>query len=254
VARILASAPLNISFRRNLVGANLRDWHKIVASLHDVDLQGERDTFVWALHSLGIFSVKLMYAALINNGVRVSQDIWQIKIPTRIKVFLWYLKRGVVLTKDNLAKRNWLETQDVCSVILLKLFTTSFSNVFMLNSCGVRYTCCLELHLLLVQMIFFVNWSKRGSNTHNSLLLMAATALVWTIWITRNEVFFDKCRPKTFLQVLFRGTHWLRQWARLQRCEVLKDQLLLAGQFLETSALHFFRSNGWLSTRFFGLS
>jgi len=32
----------------------------------------------------------------------MSQDKWQIKIPTRIKVFLWYLKRGVILTKDNL--------------------------------------------------------------------------------------------------------------------------------------------------------
>ena len=50
VARVLASVPLNISFCRNLVGRNLRDWHRIVASLHDVYLQGERDTFVWAMH------------------------------------------------------------------------------------------------------------------------------------------------------------------------------------------------------------
>jgi hypothetical protein len=107
VARVLASAPLNIPFRRNLEGVILRDWHRIAASLHDVDLQGERDTFVWALHSSGIFSIKSMYATLINNGVRVSQEIWQIKIPARIKVCLWYLKRGVILIKDNLAKRNW---------------------------------------------------------------------------------------------------------------------------------------------------
>ena len=99
----------------------------------------------------------------------------------------------------------------------------------------------------------FVNWSKAGGNIHNLLLLTAASALCWTIWITRNEVVFDKCRPKTFLQVLFRGTHWLRQWARLQRHDDLRDQLTLAGQHLETSALHFFSSNGWLSSRFIGL-
>ena len=104
VATVLASIPLNISFRRNLGGRNLRDWHRIVASLQDVNLQGERDVFVWALHSSGTFSVKSMYAALINNRVRVSQDLWQIKIPSRIKIFLWYLKRGVILTKDNLAR------------------------------------------------------------------------------------------------------------------------------------------------------
>ena len=29
-------------------------------------------------------------------------------------VFMWYLKRGVLLTKDNLARRNWTES-GVCS-------------------------------------------------------------------------------------------------------------------------------------------
>ena len=109
VATVIASVPLNISFCRNLVGTNLRDWHRIVASLPDVNLQGERDAFVWGLHLSGRYSVKSMNAALINNVVKVSQDLWQIKIPTRIKIFLWYLKRGVVLTKDNLAltKLEW---------------------------------------------------------------------------------------------------------------------------------------------------
>ena len=114
VAKVLASVPLNISFRRNLAGRNLRDWHRIVASLQDVNLQEERDVFIWTLHSSGSFSVKSLYAALINNGVRVSQDLWQIKIPTRIKIFLWYLKRGVILTKDNLAHHNWNGDKRCC--------------------------------------------------------------------------------------------------------------------------------------------
>ena len=46
VARVLASVPLNISFRRNLVSRNLRDWLRIVASIQDVNLAGERDIFV----------------------------------------------------------------------------------------------------------------------------------------------------------------------------------------------------------------
>jgi len=41
-------------------------------------------------------------------------------------------------------------------------------------------------------------------------MLVAAAALIWAIWLTRNEVIFEKARSKTFLQVLFRGTHWLR--------------------------------------------
>jgi hypothetical protein len=44
----------------------------------------------------------------------------------------------------------------------------------------------------------FVNWSKAGGNVHNLLLLTAASALCWTIWITRNDGVFDKCRPNFF--------------------------------------------------------
>jgi len=98
----------------------------------------------------------------------------------------------------------------------------------------------------------FIRWSKLLNKKYNSLLLTAASALCWAVWITRNEVVFDKCRPKSFLQVLFRGTHWLRQWARLQRHDDLRDQLTLAAQHLESSALQFFGSNGWLSTRHIG--
>jgi hypothetical protein len=98
----------------------------------------------------------------------------------------------------------------------------------------------------------FLVWSKIGHKKYNSLLLTAAAALCWTIWLTRNEVIFDKCRPKTFLQVLFRRTYWLRQWAGLQRHDDQRDQLIQVGQFLETPALQFFSSIGWLSSRYIG--
>jgi hypothetical protein len=52
-----------------------------------------------------------MYNALILPDVpidKISIDkLWKLKIPLRIKVFGWYLHKGVVLVKDNLAKRNW---------------------------------------------------------------------------------------------------------------------------------------------------
>jgi hypothetical protein len=86
-------APLNISFRWNLLDANLRDWHRIVASLQDVNLLEESDVVVWGLNASESFTVRSMYAALINNEVRVSQNIWQIKVPMKTKVFLWYLKK-----------------------------------------------------------------------------------------------------------------------------------------------------------------
>ena len=62
----------------------------------------------------------------------------------------------------------------------------------------------------------FNSWSKLGGSNHNHLLLTGAAAFYWAISITRNDMVFDKVHPKTFLQVLFRGTHWLRFCALLQ--------------------------------------
>jgi hypothetical protein len=33
--------------------------------------------------------------------------LWKLKVPLCIKIFLWYLIRGVMLTKDNLIRQNW---------------------------------------------------------------------------------------------------------------------------------------------------
>ena len=59
----------------------------------------------------------------------------------------------------------------------------------------------------------FPRWYKQGGVPNQSLLFTGCVAICWTIWLTRNEVAFDKCRPKTFLQIIFRGTYRLRQWA-----------------------------------------
>jgi hypothetical protein len=152
----------------------------------------------------------------------------------------------VILTKDNLARCNW--TGDTRCNYCHSLET--IHHLFF--ECVYAKFLWRAVHLLFGLSPphsiddLFVNWYKRGDTLHNSLLLTAASALCWTIWITRNEVVFDKYRPKTFLQVLFRGTHWLRQWTRLQRHDDLRDQLILAAHHLETSALHFFSSIGWL--------
>ena len=93
------------------MGQNLRDWNIIVSSfsLTELNLQDSPDVFKRSLHSMGQFSVKSMYATLVNNDVRILQEIWRAKMPMKIKIFMCYLKRDVILTKDNLVRRNWNE-------------------------------------------------------------------------------------------------------------------------------------------------
>jgi hypothetical protein len=48
-----------------------------------------------------------MYLACLDSDI-VSHNsyLWKIKIPLKIKVFLWLLYREAILTKNNVVKRN----------------------------------------------------------------------------------------------------------------------------------------------------
>ena len=93
-------APLNVAFRRSLVGVNLQAWHDVVAMVANVQLTNQRDRFVWGLHQNRLFSVKSMYRALlIAKVVPYNTLIWKLKLALKIKVFMWYLYKGVVLTR-----------------------------------------------------------------------------------------------------------------------------------------------------------
>jgi hypothetical protein len=74
----------------------------------DVQLTNQRDQFVWGLHQNGFFSVKSMYIALlIAEAISYDTLIRKLNLPLKIKVFLWYLYKEVILTKVNLARRQW---------------------------------------------------------------------------------------------------------------------------------------------------
>ena len=107
VTRVMATSPLNVSFRRALVDNKLVEWHNLVAQIAYVEMVEGSDTFRWNLTKSGLYYVQSLYLHLINTQPLFQHKmIWKLKIPLKIKIFLWYLQRGVVLTKDNLARKN----------------------------------------------------------------------------------------------------------------------------------------------------
>jgi hypothetical protein len=61
-------------------------------------LTQEQDVFRWNLDPKGQFSVKSHCSALIHQDVpNLNKIIWKTKAPLKIKNFMWYLRRGVIL-------------------------------------------------------------------------------------------------------------------------------------------------------------
>ena len=111
VVNVIHQTPLNVSFWRALVGDKLIAWHNLVAKISGQQLSNGRDTFTWYLHRHGHSTVRSMYEFLINQGTPFQNKfIWKLKILLKIKIFIWSLQQGGILTKDNLAKKNWTES------------------------------------------------------------------------------------------------------------------------------------------------
>jgi hypothetical protein len=89
VQSVLSHAPLNISFRRTLVGDKLTAWHEVQFKVVQVNLSDERDIFSWNLtKDAWCFSVRSMYNILMDRGAPFNHKlIWKLKVLLKIKNF-----------------------------------------------------------------------------------------------------------------------------------------------------------------------
>ena len=188
--------------------------------------------------------VKSHYLELINqNTPNLNKRIWKLKAPLKIKIFLWYLRRGVILTKDNLAKRNWQGNQQCCFChenerIQHLFFDCRFARMVLAS---VYAAWGIPKPHNMPSMCG--SWLNGISKEYKPLVLLGATALCWSVWLCRNAVVFDN-KKSSFLQVNYSTTHWLRTWAILQKY-TLQDKLVAASHFLAQVAKDFFaRAHG----------
>ena len=68
----------------------------------EISLTAEPDKIHWKLGKKG-FTVSSLYKHLKVNAVDFPQKfLWKVKLPQKIKVFLWLLLKNSILMKDNL--------------------------------------------------------------------------------------------------------------------------------------------------------
>jgi hypothetical protein len=67
-------------------------WNEMLPRIANITLTQEPDEFCWNLLCSGQFSVKSHYMALIYSNVpNLNRRLWNLKVPLKIKILLWYL-------------------------------------------------------------------------------------------------------------------------------------------------------------------
>jgi hypothetical protein len=88
-----------IRFRRVLWGETSKIWQELKNLCANVSLSKDRDRCVWLLEKSGIFLVKSMYVAMKTKKIVFSfKNFWGVRVPLRVKVFIWLVFKNNVLT------------------------------------------------------------------------------------------------------------------------------------------------------------
>ena len=185
--------PPNVTFRRDLIDTRLESWNTLLQRLSTIQLSSGADVFRWSLQKNGQFTVDSMYRALLQPEVSVENNkkIWRLKIPLKTKIFAWYLRRGVILTKDNLIRRNWhgssqcifcRHDETIKHLFFQCKFARSIWSVIQVAS-GLYPSCSVAN--------IFGNWLHGIDHKFRNLLRVGALAVIWSLWLSRNDTIFN---------------------------------------------------------------
>jgi hypothetical protein len=106
VASVINSGVENLKIQRALVGERWSLWDALRNLCRNVVLNdNEEDRLIWTLSPSGVFSVKSFYLAMQSCGSVPYKFLWKVKLPLRIKIFMWLVLKKSILTRDVLLKR-----------------------------------------------------------------------------------------------------------------------------------------------------
>ena len=209
VAEVLGTNPPNISWRRDLVGNKLVMWNNLLPRVANIVLSHDEDEFRWNLHQNGEFSV--------------------------------------ILTKDNLVKRNWRGSRQCCFCHKDETIQHLFFDCQLARMIWAVIYAAFGISQPRSVPNMFGTWLTGINHNLKHLVLLGAAATCWSLWLCKNGVIFEN-KQYSFLQVIFSITHWLRTWAILQK-PTTQDSVVAASQCLAQMAKDFFtRAHGWRSS------
>ena len=62
-----------------------------------IRLGDNKDIGIWELYKSCQSSVRSMYSALLDVRILpLNKPVWKLKIPLKVKIFIWLLHRGVI--------------------------------------------------------------------------------------------------------------------------------------------------------------
>ena len=157
---------------------------------------------------------------------------------------MWFLNRKVLLTKDNLAKRNW-KCSTHCAFCGCN---ESIDHLFL--SCPFAKLvwrvvfCTYNIPPPTNVSNMFGNWLNGVDNKTKARIRIGVSAICWSIWNCMNNLVFNKKDIFHVLQVTHMAVHWIQLWAFLLPLDQWELMEAGCGRLLRV-AQEFFSRHTW---------
>jgi hypothetical protein len=213
VAVALEGEGPGIRFRRSLDQEGNRQWRELCALVDTVQLCQGKDQVRWHLEKSGIFSVKSLYFKL-SQGATVAhfKDMWEAKVPLKIKIFSWQLALDKLPSNLQIATRHG-PSQGGCALcgepedashIFFTCSTAQFAWAVLrqLLGCNWRPANFPQFHAILA--------SFSGFTRHILWALFLAQS--WALWTTRNKLTIERKVISHPADIIFKTIIFLQLW------------------------------------------
>lgn len=177
------------------------------------------DTWFWAHELNGIYTVKSAYKLARNmlrpwdenNNDSIWKRLWRVKVPAKVKTFLWRTLANCLPTLNNLqTKKNHVCV--TCPLCGLEEETADHCLIHCIFARACWNIVCPEFKY--DRTMIFQDWLRylMAHLSHKTALIFA---VCWGIWKARNEVVWNHKTPRAGVIVSIASAN-LIQWQQVQ--------------------------------------
>ncbi|KAL8133670.1 hypothetical protein AgCh_008927 [Apium graveolens] len=180
----------------------------------------DNDSWFWRKEKMGTYSVKSAYdviragleSNLLSSNSGFWNKLWNLKIPLKVKHFIWRSISGCLPTKDALISKRVM-VDDRCPVCNIAGETT----VHVLIACPVAVLCwqklgySYDMHAYTTVADWIAEVLQHSSKNEINKIFMVA----WVIWKNRNDIVW-KQKGREYDQIVTSAIQVLDNWESAQ--------------------------------------
>ncbi|XVE60389.1 hypothetical protein DITRI_Ditri05aG0124900 [Diplodiscus trichospermus] len=190
-----------VALRRRLFGWETTQWDQFISKIEEYHVcSSMEDKLIWKGNINGIYTVNSFcreHLCEYDGGNPEWSKVWSDLVPPKVATFCWQMFQGGIAVKEVLVSRGLLQGADIkCPLCNLEnetishlFFSCRFSwNIWSLWCCmwDIRWVCNKA------PWSFFSEWCHiLPPNSCDKLWRISFYAIVWSIWLYRNEVVFQ---------------------------------------------------------------